>query len=697
MTRDTSVAVVGLGSRGLSVIERIVTLAKRAGRAAGRVHVEVIDATCRGSGIHDTDQPDYLLLNSTCSDVSMFPDSHTVGGELDERGPSLYEWASARGLRVADDGFTVGCYGRPVRPTDYLPRRVLGEYLAWFRDHLRHQAPAHVRITLHRVEAVDMFTDRADSLVIACSDGSKVPVHYAFLTTGYTPNERQDDAPVEATRLIAMPYPLPDRLAAVTAGQSVAVAGFGLVAMDVIASLTVGRGGRYAHRDGRLRYLPSDNEPNILLYSRSGVPCRAKPRSHPHQPAGKYQPLLFTERAVDALRCNRGGRLDFQADILPLLLDEMRVAYRLCQARLGIAAPVVDVPRAADRAQLAALLDALDTRLGRFDASSAFEGMAGMSLYDHHAYQRWLTEFIACDLTEGAQGPAGSPLKAAMQVCEDLVDTIRYAIDFGGLADASLDDFMRWTSSQLNRAVVGPQYERHVELLALFEAGVVRAPFGPSPDVVWRARTDRWIVRSSRLQLPHTRAVDWLVWARVPLPVVDASASPLIRSLYRKGWIRRHRPASPVVRSIDVDTDQHPLDSDGRPLQRVWVLGPLCEGVTYYNNLVPEPHKYSRPIFDAHRSVTEMLRRAAGERATRPPALYPAAHASGRSGGWATAPSTSSLTPSKRTCLTEPPPLADCRISPERGRTDGPLGRGALGRVLEAGRRRVAPLKPGHG
>jgi hypothetical protein len=49
------------------------------------------------------------------------------------------------------------------------------------------------------------------------------------------------------------------------------------------------------------------------------------------------------------------------------------------------------------------------------------------------------------------------------------------------------------------------------------------------------------------------------------------------------------------------------------------VLGPLCEGSTFYNNLVPSPGCYSRPIADAHRCAAELL---AGIRA--PAAAEPA-------------------------------------------------------------------------
>jgi hypothetical protein len=51
----------------------------------------------------------------------------------------------------------------------------------------------------------------------------------------------------------------------------------------------------------------------------------------------------------------------------------------------------------------------------------------------------------------------------------------------------------------------------------------------------------------------------------------------------------------------------HPLRADGRPDPRIWALGPVCEGATFYNNLVPSPGVYSRPTADAHRCAAAML------------------------------------------------------------------------------------------
>ena len=91
--------IVGLGSLDLSVLERLLTLARK-GEPGGRIRIEVVDPDSKGCRLHNTDQPDYLLLNTTCAQVPMFPEGFTVGDEACEPGPSLYEWVTAQSRRT---------------------------------------------------------------------------------------------------------------------------------------------------------------------------------------------------------------------------------------------------------------------------------------------------------------------------------------------------------------------------------------------------------------------------------------------------------------------------------------------------------------------------------------------------------------------------------------------------------------------
>ncbi len=601
MREADSVAIIGLGSRGLSVLERILALA---GQSGEQLRIDLVDPVGDGAGLHAMDQPDYLLLNTICSQVTMFPSPATVGDTVWLTGPSLYEWAVERELRIAADGFTVGTGGRPIRPWDFLPRRLLGEYLGWFLQLLLARSPAGVAVRLHRTPALRL-TDCGSQLEVELAGGDRITAGHVFLTIGYPDNVAE--RPV-GERWISRPYPLPGQLERIRAGDTVAIGGFGLTAMDVMSCLTVGRGGRYERHGAGLRYRPGGAEPRLLFYSRSGRPCRARPRELRYGPG--YRPLLFTPAGIDRLRIEHGGALDFDRQVWPLVLGELRVAFRRAESRAsGLATDQLErrLGAAAEAGDLGRLLDALDVERGRFDPERLLAGCRPMALADQTHYQAWLAAELADDLAEGELGLQGSVVKQTLDVLRELRDTFRYAVDFGGLTPESSRRFFQHTTGRLNRAVVGPQFERHEELLALLELGVAEAPFGPDPALEHDPAADRWLLTSRQLDRPHTDRADWLVAGRSELPAVGSSASPLVDALFREGRIRPNPAAPPGLAGIEVDSQQHPIGATGEPDRRIWVLGPLCEGSTYYNNIVPSPGCYCRPIADAHRCAAQLI------------------------------------------------------------------------------------------
>ncbi|MDT0572832.1 FAD/NAD(P)-binding protein [Streptomyces sp. DSM 3412] len=607
-----TIGIIGLGSRGIGVLERLVTLAARPDRAGRRLVVEVIDPDGSGVGIHAVDQPDHLLLNTVCAQVSLFPEEATVGAAVGDRGPDLYEWVTARGLKVAEDGHTLGAEGRPVRPDDFLPRRVLGEYLRWFLRRLLDRVPQNVEIRFHRATATSLSAGPDDSRLITLDSGETLRVDTVFLTTGHTPPAAHDPGAPGASRRIHEIYPPARAFEDVTAGQTVALGGTGLSAMDVLASLTLGRGGRYEAVEGGLRYLPSGREPSILLFSRTGIPFRARPADN--RTDGPYRPVVFTPETLDRLRAAGGDRpLDLHGDLLPLIRAEMRGAFHRRGAAL---AGGTDAERAlterlraaADEGTLDDELNALDLahaeRFGHFDPQELlFPDSAEFDSAD--AYRKWYEERLRSDLVEARLGLGGSPTKAGLEVLRDLRDVVRHAVDFGGLDEPSHDEFYGSFTATLNRSVTGPQLDRHEELLALLEAGIVSVPFGPAPRVEWDGTV--WRISSTRLGTAHAAPADWLAYATSGQPDVEATGSPLLAGLMASGRIRRHRPGALSSRGVDITVDQHPVGADGRPDRKVRVLGPLCEGATFYNHYVPSPGGRNRALADADRCVTAVL------------------------------------------------------------------------------------------
>ncbi len=261
----------------------------------------------------------------------------------------------------------------------------------------------------------------------------------------------------------------------------------GLTAMDVIASLTLGRGGRHEPHPAGLRYVPSGREPRIVWPTARACP----PAAGPHLAPGRVRcaPLALTTDAVARRRRRRpDGRLRFGADVLPLIEAEMDLAYyRTLRARAcGDAATAGR--EFADRAREAgyeALLEECRARWGPTPLGGILSpDTAGRQWADHDAYARWFTGEVAADLGEARAGLGVSPLKEALEVLRDHRDVLRTVVDAPGLDQASLAGFFGDFTATVNRLVIGPQLDRSAELLALVEAGVVRLGPGPRPKVV---------------------------------------------------------------------------------------------------------------------------------------------------------------------------------------------------------------------
>ncbi len=294
---------------------------------------------------------------------------------------------------------------------------------------------------------------------------------------------------------------------------------------------------------------------------------------------------------------------------MPLVSAEMRLAYRRAQLRSAGRLDVDELVGTTSTQGLRQLLDQWEVEFGHFDARAAFDGSSGMDRKDSAGYQAWVAGSIRDDLQAAESYPAGSPLKCAIEVLVDLFETIQDIVGQDCLTDSALDRFTELTGPAIRRAAVGPYYERQRELLALMDVGVVAAPFGPSPTFSWCPRAGGWAAESTGLARPDRRRLDWIVAGHVTTPGVDGSASPLVAALRDKGWIRKHRSGAAHVHAVDVDERWHPRDRDGLVNERMWVLGPLCEGATYYNHVLPKPHTYSPCVADAHSCVSELFAR----------------------------------------------------------------------------------------
>jgi FAD-NAD(P)-binding len=610
------IAIVGLGPWGVCALERVVTSARQELRPGLDVAVHVIEPGTPGSGVYDVSQPDYLVLNNPCGELSLYP----FETESDQPcyGVGLYDWAVAQGYRWVGDHCVKEPTGQPIEPHHFLPRRLMGEYLQWFYRALTIGAPPGVHIVHHPTAAVDLVSRRDGSEEVRLANGGMVVVDHVIVTSGHTANESGD----EAGRAYD-PYPVGSYVGAIPVDSRVAVSGMGLVAVDVVTALTVGRGGEFVEDGSGLRYRRSGREPRLQLFCRSGLPFTAKSVTGKDR-TDVYKPVICTDEALDALSGRASGRrrrVDVRSDLLPLLFAEMYARY---YAQAAFQASGTAAAGAAVREQLGAAwaegrfdaeLERLSACFGHFDAEELFFGRQPKYRCSDD-YERFVYESLANDLQEAEVPDGASPVKSAGQVIRIYRDKMRSVVEQGGLSLDSYLDFNADICSRIHRLVAGPPALRSRQFLALMDAGVVRMPYGPAParglavtngaPVAARTR-----ISSTAFEQGYVDDVDILIRGHLEEPRIAGSASQLLTRLFDRGRVSQFRYGDVAVGSVDLTPDSHPIDIEGRPQTSISMFGVLTEGIRHFTAYIPSPRSRIRAFEDLGACVAEILGDAA--------------------------------------------------------------------------------------
>lgn len=571
------IGIVGCGSRGLTVLERLCALARDSAR---RIEIHVFDPRQPGPGLHSVEQPEWLMLNTVASQISMFPDSVALDGGSGRLGPNFYEWC----LRYKSAE-------RAVQPNEFLPRKWLGEYLAWTYAEVLRTRPEQVTVT-HHTRAVDNIehTDLG-GFVLSTGDGKHHHMDGLLITVGHAEAPEALEKSEMITRRLPA-YPQPQVLNGIISTVAVGIEGLGLSAMDAVAGLTVGRGGRFVEEPDGLIYQPSGREPRVFMYSRSGLPYRTRPDIAPHRIGGA--PLIFTLSTVADLRARYPDGLDFEAHVMPLVKAEM------CAEYFGMVASLRGESSLRVKSEIATafMLGEIESKA---EALSQAFGVPALdeSLFDPwhvkapvDSYAAWVQAFIESDLQESIADLDHSPVKAAAEVWRNCREQLRRVVDNRGLTPESHRVFFNAYAPLVNRLVAGPQKERHQELLALAEAGVLH-----------------WVHGSKVMHNLETGEVSILrgETGSISLNTVFCAHVSDSRRRDSQPQIIRQLRDSGIIHSLYDHGEGIYVDSHGKAQPNLWITGPAVEGATYYNHYVPSPGSYSRAFVDAHRIAQEML------------------------------------------------------------------------------------------
>lgn len=599
-------AVVGLGAWGLCVLERTVNQARHVDSS---IRVHVVEPGQLGGGVYSAAQPDYLILNNPCGQLSLYaaPDD----GEDPPYAMGLYEWALERGYRRVGYEYKLGSDGETIAPTDYLPRRLMGEYLAWFYETLIANAPSNIEIIRHYAAVTDITPTIGERETLSLDDGTQIIVDHVVLTSGHTLNQEHVGSSHEVRYL--RPYPVDYFDEIVAPEEPIAIAGMGLVGYDLVTALTIGRGGTYDDLGDRLRYVPSGREPKIYLYSRSGVPYCAK-SAHGVDPTGDYQPIVCTPAAFREMTNPAGSplrrRVDLRNDLLPLLFAEMQVRYHVHAALLrgGPAAAALVREQLESNWKAGTFqraIDRLESTYGHFDPAAVVFADADRAFESSEAYQAHVKRMLETDLHQALE-LGGSPVKAAQEVTRILRDQMRSVIEYGGLSMRSYIDFQTNIRGRINRIEAGPPPIRSQQLLALLDADVVRIPFGPDPDVSL-ADGGQVLIRSTNLDHTVETSVRHVIRGHLDLPSLARSSSPLLSRLYTKGRLTQFSYGGTAVGSVAISEAFHPYDAEGRLQPTISLLGVLTEGVRYFTHYLPSPKSRLRAVYDAQATVESII------------------------------------------------------------------------------------------
>jgi uncharacterized NAD(P)/FAD-binding protein YdhS len=600
---DLSLAIVGMGPRGLSVLERLlVQLARQP--ATGRVRISTFDTGEPGAGrIWRTTQPEWFLMNTAAGEVTLYSGRPDGGRARAGAGPSLAEW-----LRQHPDS------GRAsLGENDYAPRFVYGEYLHDVFLNLVANAPDHVTVVPVKasVERIERFGKTR--MLVVDQNGDVLVVDKAVLTTGHPPQfceEADRRFSGFARRHPGLRYLRGDsaadlRLDVIESSESVGIIGLGLTFFDVLMALTVGRGGTFeTGRSGRLQYHASGCEPQVVAGSRSGLVMRARGHNQ-KSPTYRYHPLFVTGNAIDAARRQAQRRdgseqLDFIRDVLPLLQLEVDHVYYTTHVRQRLGADAAMVFSAklqalAGETRQSALPELL-TEYGIADVPPVgLEDLArpfrGEEFSDPVAFHGRLLALLRDDLSEAAQGNVDGPLKAALDTLRDTRESVRQAVDFGGLCpDSHRDDFLGWFNPINMIVSAGPPAIRVAQTSALIDSGTLTV-VGPAMRISCEESTDRFVLESPQVR-GSRRAVTTLIDARIPRPQLQRNSNPLIRQLLDDGFISEFVNVDPITDTRFVTGSLavtrapfHVIDADGRPNPHLYALGIPTENSRWFTQI----------------------------------------------------------------------------------------------------------------
>lgn len=667
-----SLAVIGLGPRGVSTLERL-TSALRAGHYPGhQLTLHLIDDAPHGGRIWDIDQTDTLCMNTPAHGMTLFSETDSTVTAPVVEGPTLYEWLQLQLAATGAPADTAGINsakhalfashppandllsrygtGRLVRfrPESFLPRAIYGYYVRWVFSTCLARLPEWVHVERHiaRAESVTR-SDHTDTITL--STGEQLTVSAVIAVTGW------QQQPLSATevrlqdavdsypnlRWFRADNPIEQQLDRIPARADVLIRGLGMSFFDTLALTTIERGGRFLPDDtsrSGLRYVPTGEEPTF--YATSG-------RGYPFLPQGDYgqlQPpaaLPRTKATIAELSARvapgDSACIDYGRDVWPSVARDSYAAFLTVLARtqpdalrVPLAAALSEVDNtpvgptvgAAGLAALDAVIAAVSTR--SFSLTRWITPLT--STYDN---TEQLTDAIArsleFDIIEAAAGDNSPVIAALWSVGCARKPTQVLGAEGRYTHESRVQAFDRAIALG-QMACSGPPLFRTRQLLALIDAGIVQF-IGAQPALKVSVNTPNekpngtatWSVTSHNSG-GHPVTADVLVDAWVHKPTIrqashtrgrDGFIQSLIDGNLARPFAERTSTgeAAPTGSPAQDPETRRLITADGQPDPRIAMVG-IPAHAQYPDTTISPPVPGTDPWFiqETDRAAVHTLR-----------------------------------------------------------------------------------------
>lgn len=596
---SSSIAIIGMGPRGLSVLERLCANVELTPDL--NVSVHIVDPFLAEAGkVWRTNQSKHLLMNTVASQITLFTD-HSVECEGPiVSGPSLYEWARFLALINLPERYDESILNeaRRLEPDSYPSRAFYGYYLKWTYQRIIHNAPSNVVIHFRQSRAISLDDAPNGRQIIQCDDGSIMNVNAVVLALGHTPTALSEEERVfqnfaERHCLCYIPpvNPADVNLDRIEPGKAAILRGLGLNFFDYIALLTVGRGGAFIRKQGRLFYEASGREPKLYASSRRGIPYHARGENQ-KGPFGRHEPLFLTREVIDEFhnRTNKGERINFRQEVWPLIAKEVETVYYTtlirvmscnCQSE-HFKARYQNCPWGSEQEQH--VLDEFGIKQAkRWSWKRISYPYFDKSFVNQQAYREWLIKYLSEDLTEARRGNVSGPLKAALDALRDLRNEVRLIVDHAGISgDSYREDLQGWYTPLNAFLSIGPPASRIDEMIALIEACILDI-LGPEIHLKLIEQPPRF--QASSCLNESTIEATVLIDARLPDIDIRRTTDPLLSYLMQSGQCRPFvipNSSGPgyITGGLAVTTPpNHLVDNNGIAHPRRFAFGVPTEGV----------------------------------------------------------------------------------------------------------------------